>query len=258
MSQAHVAMVTGASSGIGASIAALLAAEGAFVVVCGRDLQRTGAVASVLQEFGGRAAPVEFDVGSRELVRAGLERVRAATADVGPVDWLVNNAGLARSGPLLPREGNSDEVFEEHMRVNFDGARHVMEELLPGMLERKYGRIVNVASSAGLHGYAYVAAYCASKHALVGYSRAAALELARTGVGVNLVCPHYVDSPMTDRSIKNVMKKTGQSEQEARAFFAAQNPGGHLVEPEEVARATLELLEGDRTGLVIELDGSAA
>ena len=251
MSQTHVAMVTGASSGIGASIAALLAAGGAHVLVCGRDPERSAKVAGVLREFGGSAVPVELDVGSAASVEAGMRAVAAATAESGPVDWLVNNAGLARSAPLLPKDGSSDVLFEEHMQVNFHGARRVMEALLPGMRERKYGRIVNVASSAGLHGYAYVAAYCASKHALVGYSRAAALELARTGVCVNLVCPHYVDSPMTDRSIKNVMEKTGQSEKEARAFFASQNPGGHLVEPEEVARATLELLEGERTGLVI-------
>ena len=130
MSQTHVAMVTGASSGIGASIAALLAAGGAHVVVCGRNLERAAKVAGVLREFGGSAVPVEFDVGSADLVEAGMRAVEAATTDLGPVDWLVNNAGLARSAPLISPEGTSDALFEEHMQVNFHGARRVMEALL--------------------------------------------------------------------------------------------------------------------------------
>lgn len=259
MSQAHVALVTGASSGIGAAIAAQLVGAGAFVLVGGRDPERTAAVAQALEDAeGGRAVPVEFDLSDAEAVRRGMEAVRVATEGVGPVDWLINNAGLARSAPLLPKDGDVEALFAEHMQVNFHGARRVIEAVLPGMLEREYGRIVNVASSAGLYGYPYVSAYCASKHALVGYSQSAALELARTGIAINLVCPHYVDTPMTDRSIEVIVEKTGKTQEEARAFFAAQNPGGRLVEPEEVAGETLALLEGERTGVIVELDGSTA
>jgi len=258
MGSPHVAVVTGASSGIGAAIAARLAAEEALVFVCGRNAERTSAVAASLGEFGGRARPIRLDVANPASIRAAVDTIRDAAADVGPVDWLVNNAGMARSAPLLQRDGDPTDPYTEHLAVNFHGARLMIEALLPAMLERRYGRVVNVASSAGLHGYPYVSAYCASKHALVGYSRAAALELARTGVGVNLVCPHYVDSPMTDRSVQNVMEKTGRTEAEARAFFASQNPGGRLVAPETVAAAVRELLVGERTGMIVELDGSEA
>lgn len=259
MDQSHVALVTGASSGIGAAIAAQLVGAGAFVLIGGRDTERTAAVARELEDGGdGRAVPVHFDLSDSEGVRSGLAGVADAIANVGPLDWVINNAGFARSAPVLPREGDSEALIAEHMEVNFHGARRVLEAVLPSMLERKYGRIVNVASSAGLHGYPYVSAYCASKHALVGYSQSAALELARTGVTINLVCPHYVDTPMTDRSIEVIVEKTGKTKEEARAFFASQNPGGRLVEPEEVAGATLTLLQSERTGVIVELDGSAA
>ena len=124
-------------------------------------------------------------------------------------------------------------------------------------IEAGYGRVVNVASSAGLRGYAYVADYCASKHALVGLTRAAALELGPKGVLVGAVCPHYVDTPMTAESIRRVVEKTGKSEVEARRFFEQQNPGGRLVTAYEVADAVASLCEGEENGTLIELDGSS-
>jgi len=139
--------------------------------------------------------------------------------------------------------------------VNFHGPRWMIEALLPGMLERKYGRIVNVASSAGIKSYAYAAAYGASKHALVGYSQAAAQELRKTNVTMNLVCPHYVDSPMTKESIALIVEKTGKTEAETKKFLASQNPGGTLVGVDEVAEAVWTLLSGERNGAVVELLG---
>jgi len=169
------------------------------------------------------------------------------------VDWLVNNAGIAESAPLL---GGGDELYQRHLDVNFHGARRLLEALVPAMKERRYGRIVNVASSAGLRGYAYVAAYCASKFALVGYTLAAAEELAGSGVTVNAVCPYYVDSPMLDQSISNLRAKTGKGADELRAFFAEQNPGGRILTPEEVADAVAALLTGEDSGTLAVLDGS--
>jgi len=143
-----------------------------------------------------------------------------------------------------------------HMDVNYHGARRVFETLLPGMLERGYGRVVQIGSSAALVGYAYVAHYVASKHALLGYSRSAALELAGKGVGVDVVCPHYVDSPMTDASVERIAAQTCMSEEAARERLAQANPGGQFVTPAEGAAVTLELLQSDQTGRVIELTGS--
>ena len=248
----RVALVTGGSRGIGRAIAQRLARAGAFVVVSSRHPDACEQVVAELREDGGRAGCVRLDVGELDEVEGAV----AAAAELAgqPVDWLVNNAGIALSAPLLAREER--DLFEEHLRVNFHGARRLIEALLPGMRERGYGRIVNVASSAGLRGYAYVSAYCASKHALVGYSRAAAMELERGGVKLNVVCPHYVDSPMTDRSVARVMERTGRSEAETRRQFAAQNPGGRLVTTEEVASAVLELLSGEANGRIVELDGA--
>ena len=124
------------------------------------------------------------------------------------------------------------------------------------MIEAGSGRAVFVASSAALVGYAYVAAYCASKHAILGYARAAAIELEKKGIGIGVVCPWYVDSPMTDASAARIAETTGKSIDEARAILAAQNPGGRLIMVDEVATSVLELLDADQTGRVVELDGS--
>ena len=249
----HVALVTGGGQGIGAAICERLVSGGATVIVTGRVLENCEALAARL---GQRALAVRLDVTDRDSIRAALEQALRCSETVGPIDWLVNNAGMARSAPLL-HECEVTDLYVEHMQVNFHGARRMVEALLPGMRERGYGRIVNVASSAGLRGYAYVSAYCASKHALVGYTRSAALELEKTGVTMGAVCPHYVDSPMTDRSAERIAEKTGRSPDEARGILAAQNPGGRLVTPGEVAGAAWELLAGDENGAIVELDGSS-
>jgi len=250
-----MAVVTGAGQGIGAAVARRLGAAGAHVFVTGRRLAPCEALAAELRAAGHGADALALDVTERESIRAALDAILQRAPELGPPDWLVNNAGIARSAPLL-HPADVTDIYEEHLEVNFHGARRLIEALLPGMKERGYGRIVNVASSAGLVGYAYVSAYCASKHALVGYTRAAALELARSGVTINAVCPHYVDSPMTERSVETIAAKTGRSPEDARAALAAQNPGGRLVTPEEVAEAVLELLAGERNGALVELDGS--
>lgn len=253
MGTKHIALVTGGSSGIGAVVCRELARAGAFVLVAGRDPKRCAEVADGIRVDGGEAAPLALDVTDKASIAAA---VREATRLAGPPDWLVNSAGVAISAPLVARPSDPPaDQYAAHMDVNFHGARRVLEALLPSMLEREYGRVVQVASSAALRGYAYVAAYTASKHALLGYSRAAALELQKKGVAVNAVCPHYVDSPMTDVSVTRIAEATGRTEEEARAYLAAENPGGELVTTLDVAHAVRDLLATDMTGAVVELVG---
>jgi len=242
MTTPRVAFVTGASRGIGAAIARRLARGGTALILGARNLESTEALAAAIRAEGGKASSVRLDVSDPKTI----EQVRG----VGPVDWLVNNAGFAITGPFL-RHG----LYEQHLATNFHGARRMIEALAPAMVERGYGRIVNVASSAALQGYAYASAYAASKHALLGYGRSVALELARSGVTLNTVCPHYVDSPMTDGTVRRIVEKTGKSEAETRAFLAAQNPGKKLVTEAEVAELVCELLAGEQNGAVIELLG---
>jgi len=252
MSTSHVACVTGAGGGIGSAIALRLARGGAALILAGRSQEKTSALAKAIRAEGGKAWPVYLDVSDPETFGEALALVR----EHGPLDWLVNNAGIAISAPFLRhgREGGED-LYEKLLATNFHGARRMIEALVPAMIERKQGRIVNIGSSAALQGYAYAAAYAASKHALLGYGRAAALELARTGVTLNTICPHYVDSPMTDGSVQRIVLKTGKSEAETRAFLAAQNPSGRFVTPDEVAELVHELCASNRNGAVIELCG---
>ncbi|MEQ1894169.1 MAG: SDR family oxidoreductase [Planctomycetota bacterium] len=251
----RVALVTGGSRGIGEAVCARLAREGVGVLVAARGLERCEQVAAELRAGGGAAWALALDVAEPESIRAALEEARQLIGPFGSIDWLVNNAGVADSAPY---DGDARETsVARHLDVNFHGARRLMEALVPEMERRGYGRVVNVASSAGLRGYAYVSAYCAAKHALVGYSLALADELDGSGVHVNLVCPHYVDSPMLAESVTRLTQKTRLDQKMAREFFRRANPGDELVTMDEVAGAVLHLLRGEENGLVLELDGSA-
>ena len=222
------ALVTGGGQGIGAAIAHLLVRRGMRVTVLGRRLA-TGQVLAA--EPPDLLHAVAADV-------ANDSEVAAAFADAvvrfGGVDVLVNNAGQAESAPFL----KMDEVLWRRMLdVNLTGTMLCTQAALPGMLEAGWGRIVNVASTAGQVGYAYVSAYCAAKHGVVGLTRALALEVASKGITVNAVCPGYTDTEIVRASIERVVAKTGRSEQEARAAFVQSNPQGRLVAPQEVADA---------------------
>ena len=224
------ALVTGGGQGIGAAIAHLLVRRGMRVTVLGRRLA-TGQVLAA--EPPDLLHAVAADV-------ANASEVAAAFADAvvrfGRVDVLVNNAGQAESAPL-------HKTFTELadcravVDVNLTGTMLCTQAALPGMLEAGWGRIVNVASTAGQVGYAYVSAYCAAKHGVVGLTRALALEVASKGITVNAVCPGYTDTEIVRASIERVVAKTGRSEQEARAAFVQSNPQGRLVAPQEVADA---------------------
>ncbi len=255
--QRGAALVTGASRGIGRAVALRIGALGRGVIVSARGRADCERVREEIRAAGGRAEVLELDVGDPASIGAAAER--AGELGLGPVEWLVNNAGIAESAPLLrgsERDARGEDLYERHLRVDFHGARRVTEAFLPAMLAAGSGRVVHVASSAGLRGYAYVSAYCAAKHALLGYARAAALELAARGVTTNVVCPHYVDTPLTRASAERIAAVSGRSVAQALERLAAENPGGRLVTPEEVAAAVVALLEGQANGRVIELDGS--
>ncbi len=246
--QGRHAVVTGGGSGIGAAIARALVDAGARVSLMGRRLDALQAVAA---ELGAAAACVSCDVTDE----AAVARAFAAAREHAPIDLLVNNAGAVESAPLAK---TSAAQWRRALDVNLSGAFLCQQQVLPAMLERGYGRIVNVASTAGLKGYAYVAAYVAAKHGLVGLTRAAALELAKTGVTVNAVCPGYTDTEIVKEAVATIARKTGRDEAGARAALAASNPQGRLVRPEEVAQAVLWLLRADSasiTGQAIAVAG---
>ena len=220
------ALVTGAGRGIGAAIAARLVAEGARVTVLSRTQTEIGAVATRL---GNSAQGLKADVTDAEEARRAFEQ---AAASFGPIDILVNNAGQARSGLLHKAP---DELWHQMLAVNLTGVYHGIRAALPGMLERGFGRIVNIASTSGLRGYPYVAAYCAAKHGVIGLTRALALEVAQRGVTVNAVCPGFTETALVEDAIANIRKVTGRSAEAAREALTRTNPQGRLIEPAEVA-----------------------
>jgi NAD(P)-dependent dehydrogenase (short-subunit alcohol dehydrogenase family) len=221
------AFVTGGAGGIGAATARALMNAGARVTLAGRS-------EGALQDAAGALGQAAYQV----LDITDAEAVKAAFAKAGQVDILVNNAGQAESAAF----GKTDAALWQRMLdVNLTGAFHCTQAALPGMLAARWGRIVNVASTAGLTGYRYVAAYCAAKHGMIGMTRALALEVATRGVTVNAVCPGFTETDIVKDAVANIVAKTGRSEQEARFELAAGNPQQRLVQPDEVANAVLWL-----------------
>ncbi|MDX8435758.1 SDR family NAD(P)-dependent oxidoreductase [Mesorhizobium abyssinicae] len=242
------ALVTGGGSGVGKAIALALAEAGANVTICGR---REAALADVTRESG-RIFGIAADVTDETEMAALYTKAEAAR---GPFDILVANAGMAGS---TPAHKTSLTDWQRTLDVNLTGAFLTVKPALPGMLARKAGRIVFVASTAGLKGYPYVAPYVAAKHGVVGLMRALAAETAKSGVTVNAVCPGFVETEMLEQSIQRIVDKTGRAADEARASLAATNPQGRFIQPEEVAEAVLWLC-GDAarsiTGQAISVSG---
>jgi NAD(P)-dependent dehydrogenase (short-subunit alcohol dehydrogenase family) len=219
------AVVTGAGSGIGRAIAHRLRALGADLVLMGRDIAKLDDTAKAI----GGGEPIGCDVSDARNVETAFAKLHER-----PLHILVNNAGVARSANLVD---TTDAVWDEMLRVNLTGAFHCARAALPLLARAPFGRIVNVASTAGLIGYPHVVAYCAAKHGVVGLTRALALEYARTTLTVNAVCPGYVDTPMTEATIAHLAQATSRTPAEARAMLERRNPQRRLVSPEEVAEA---------------------
>jgi len=223
------ALVTGAGGGIGAAIAATLAQMGARVSLAGRRAEPLRAAAQSLPE-GGACVLDRFDVTDAGSIASGLARARDA---FGPVTILVNNAGEAPSAPF--RKTDAD-LWARTLATNLTSVYLVTGAALPDILTfGAAGRVINVASTAGLIGYAYVSAYCAAKHGVIGLTRALALEYARSGVTFNAICPGFTQTPLLDRAVAEIVAKTGRSEDEARRTLAQANPQGRLATPGEVA-----------------------
>jgi NAD(P)-dependent dehydrogenase (short-subunit alcohol dehydrogenase family) len=242
------ALVTGGGSGVGKAIALALAGQGIAVTICGRREAQLAETASQSDRIHPLVADVT-DEAAMAAVHAQAETAR------GPVDIIVANAGMAGSAPAA-RTTLAD--WQHTLDINLTGAFLTVKPALAGMAKRKAGRIVFVASTAGLKGYAYVAPYVAAKHGVIGLMRALAAENAKTGVTVNAVCPGFVETDMLEESVQRIVERTGRSPDEARASLVSTNPQGRLVQPAEVAAAVLWLCSESAasiTGQAISISG---
>jgi 3-hydroxybutyrate dehydrogenase len=248
------ALVTGGGGGIGLATARALLAHGARVTVSGRSAER---LERAVEELGGSpvAQARTADVADEQAVQSAFD---SAAAAFGPITILVNSAGVAESAAFSKTDA---ALWERHIAANLTGPFYACKAVEAGMRRSGWGRIVTIASTAGLRGGPYITAYCASKHGVIGLTRALALELAATGVTVNAVCPGYVDTPMTDAAVANIVAKTGMAADVARAKLIATNPQGRLLSADEVAHAVVRLcLPGAEsiTGQSIVLPGGEA
>jgi NAD(P)-dependent dehydrogenase (short-subunit alcohol dehydrogenase family) len=246
-SKNHV-LITGGGGGIGLAIAKAFSEKGAHVSITGRNEKKLEGAAGTLSNCQWAV----MDVSDEASVKKALAKL---IKKFGPVTILINNAGIAESAPLAKMDLGH---WKRMLDVNLTGAFLVTREVGPAMQKRKAGRIINIASIAGLEGLAYTSAYCASKHGLVGFTRALADELKKDSVTVNAVCPGFTRTEMVDRAAENIMAKTGMNRDQALAELVKLNAGGRMIEPEEVAKVVLELASiksVDKTGLAIPLTG---
>jgi NAD(P)-dependent dehydrogenase (short-subunit alcohol dehydrogenase family) len=244
------AVVTGASRGIGAAIAARLAQLGAQTTLMGRDAQALKCEAA----HSANAQAIICDVTDPEQVDRAFAEARARA----PISILINNAGVAESAPFLR---TTDAFLDRLMAVNVTSAFRCTRAALPSMIELGWGRVVNISSIAGLHGAAYITAYCASKHALVGFTRALAAETARQGITVNAVCPGYVDTELVHKAVGAIVAKTGITADKVVGEMIRHNPQGRLIRPEEVADTVAWLCgpdAGSVSGEAIAISGGGA
>ena len=245
MASAPVVLITGGWGGLGLAVARRFHAAGHAVAL----LDRARPSAETAAALGFTALHAEADVTDRRSVESALAEVTRA---LGAPRVLVNGAGIAESGPLLPPD---DALFERALAVNVKGSWIAATAVLPAMLAARQGAIVNVASTASFKAYKYVAAYVASKHAVLGLTRALAEDLRGKGVTVNAVCPGFMDTPMTQRTLATIVRSTGRTPEAARATIAALNACGRLISPEEAADAIVALaLDPRRTGEHVVLE----
>ncbi len=250
----QIALVTGGGRGIGRSIALELAREGADVAVAARTSAEIASVRGEVQALGRRGMACPSDVTDRASVARLVQEVEGA---LGPITILVNNAGMAASMKTLDMD---DDLWERILRVNLTGPYLCTKAVLPGMLHRGSGRIINIASVGGKVGLLYSAAYCASKHGVLGFTRALALEVAGTGITVNAICPGFVETAMTEESVRRIVMKTGRSAEAARQALEGLSPQKRLIQPEEVATLAVMLASPEARGIhgqAINVDGGA-
>jgi len=253
----RTAVITGAGRGIGRAIARSFAQEGARVALCSRTAGEVERVAEeVRREFRAEAMHGVCDVSEPAGVAEFFLSVSKAFGQRG-ADILVNNAGVAESSKFVETD---NEFWERHLAVNLSGTFYCMRAVLPGMLARGWGRVINVASIAGKTGAPYIAAYSASKHGVLGLTRSAAMEVASRGVTVNAVCPGYVDTEMTAQAVRGITARTGRSGEEALEALKRMSPQNRLVTPEEVAAVALLLASEDGRGIngqAVNVDGGS-
>jgi NAD(P)-dependent dehydrogenase (short-subunit alcohol dehydrogenase family) len=244
MTQRLHAFITGAGTGIGKAIALQLGAQGYAVALAGRRAEPLEAVAAEIRlRYGTAAALPQFDVTDQGLIEKGIAR---AIEQFGDIAVLINCAGEAPSAPF---EKMDAALWNKVIATNLTGVYWVTHAALPSIRRAGRGRIVNVASTAGLTGYPYVTAYCAAKHGVIGLTRALALELVRTEITVNAVCPGFTDTPLIDGAIQTITSKTGLTPEDARARLTRSNPQGRLITPEEVAHAVAWLISVGATSM---------
>lgn len=241
--QKRTALVTGAGRGIGKGIALSLAGQGHRLVLGARTKKDVEAVAGEIRKKGTDALALSMDVTDPKSVEKAFADARAK---FGSIEILINNAGTAKSAPILK---TSLELWNELLAVNLTGTFLCTKEALPSMLEKGWGRVVNIASISGKMGAPYISAYAASKHGVLGFTRSVAQEVEGKGVTVNAICPGYVDTPLTQKSIQNIVDRTGMSAAQARKRLEEKNVSGKLISPEEVALKVLELCSEKAAGI---------
>lgn len=251
--QGRRAAVTGASRGIGRSIALALAEAGADLVVMARSKPELDQVTALIQKMNRQGQTISCDVTNPEQVQRAADKVKR----LGGVDILVNNAGSGESHKFL---NHPDELWQRMLSANLTSVYYVTKCFLPQIIEKGEGRIINIASIASKTGASYIAAYTAAKHGVLGLTRALASELVSYGITVNAICPGYVDTPMTQSAITNIMSRTGMTEEKARRTLEEMSPQRRLVDPQEVAALTVFLAQDISkgiTGQAINVDGGA-
>lgn len=249
-----VVLVTGAGRGIGRAIALAFAGRGSRLALTGRTQATLDAVAQEIAGLGGKALPLVCDVTKKQEIEAAKSKI---SDHFGPVQILVNNAGMAPAAAFLQMP---DQLWDDVLKLNLTGTYYCCKIFLPDMLAAKWGRIINIASTVAKVAYSHISAYTTSKHAVLGLTRALAVEMARSGVTVNAICPGYVETDLTLRNARLLAEKTGKKVEEALSLFKGSSPQNRLIAPEEVAELAVMLAlksAAGITGQAINIDGGA-